>query len=64
MNNSDKEYIGTYKVVKLFRVSSRRIILAKGLTRVEAIDLVNSYPDSSTSMVVFEKQFTQDKYFK
>ena len=36
MNNENKTYIGTYKVVKIFRLSQRRIILEKGLTREEA----------------------------
>lgn len=58
------EYIGTYKVYKVFRKSYRRVILARDLTRDEAISLVKSYPDSNTSMVVFDKQFTADKYYK
>lgn len=45
-----------YKVVKLFRVSGRRQIIQKNLTREEAMRLVNSYPDSNRSMVVFFKQ--------
>ena len=61
--NSEKTYIGTYKVYKVFRKSLRRKIIAKGLTRDEAKQLVNSYPDSQTSMVVFDKQFYADKYF-
>jgi len=60
----DKVYTGTYKVVKLFRVSQRREILRRGLTLEEAKSVVNSYPDSSRSMVVFYKQFTADKYYK
>lgn len=64
MSNSEKTYIGTYKVYKIFRVSRRRQILRRGLTREAAISLVNSYPSSSRSMVVFDKQFTADKYFK
>ena len=46
----------TYKVVKIFRVSRRHEILEKGLTLDQAKRLVNSYPDSSRSMVVFYKQ--------
>ena len=45
-----------YKVVKLFRVSGRRQIIQKNLTRDEAMRLVNSYPSSNRSMVVFFKQ--------
>lgn len=63
MSINEKEYIGTYKVVKLFKVSRRRELLESGLTRDEAIRVVNSYPDSSRSMVVFYKQFTADKYY-
>lgn len=58
------EYIGTYKVYKVFRKSGRREIIRTGLTREEAKRLVNSYPDKNTSMVVFDKQFTADKYYK
>jgi hypothetical protein len=61
---TEKEYIGTYKVVKIFRVSSRREVLERGLTREEAKRLVNSYPNSNRSMVVFMKQFTSEAYFK
>ena len=63
MNNENKTYIGTYKVVKIFRLSQRRIILEKGLTREEAKRVVNSYPDKNNSMVVFYKQFTANKYY-
>lgn len=45
-----------YKVVKLFRVSGRRQIIEKNLTRDEAMRVVNRYPDSNRSMVVFTKQ--------
>ena len=64
MNTQEKEYIGTYKVYKIFRVSRRREILETGLTREEAMRVVARYPDSSRSMVVFDKQFTADKYYK
>ncbi|MBP6568942.1 MAG: hypothetical protein KA270_17335 [Saprospiraceae bacterium] len=60
----DKIYIGTYKVVKVFRKSGRREILRKGLTIDEAKRVVNSYPDSNNHMVVFMKQYTAEKYFK
>jgi hypothetical protein len=63
MGNS-KEYIGTYKVVKIFRVSSRREVIERNLTREEAKRVVNRYPNSNRSMVVFMKQFSSDKYFK
>ena len=60
---TEKTYIGTYKVIKFFRTSRRRQILRTGLTREEAKILVQSYPDSNTSLVGFEKQFTADKYY-
>ena len=60
----NKIYIGTYKVVKVFRKSGRREILRKGLTIDEAKRVVNSYPDSNNHMVVFMKQYTAEKYFK
>ena len=60
----EKEYIGPYKVVKVFRVSGRKHVLRRGLTREEAMRLVLSYPNSSRSMVVFMKQYSADKYFK
>jgi hypothetical protein len=61
--NTEKKYIGTYKVVKIFRKSHRKQILERGLTREEAKRVVNRYPDSNLSMVVFCKQFTANKYF-
>lgn len=64
MNTQEKEYTGTYKVYKIFRVSRRREILETGLTREEAMRVVARYPDSSRSMVVFDKQFSADKYYK
>jgi hypothetical protein len=66
MKNSIKTeqvYIGPYKVYKVFRVSRKRQIIKRGLTRDEAMQIVNSYPDSKTSMIVFDKQFTSDKYY-
>lgn len=60
---SNKIYIGTYKVSKIFRRSNRRQTIETGLTRTEAQRLVQSYPDSNTSMVIFDKQFCADKYF-
>ncbi len=58
-----KEYIGPYKVVKIFRVSRRHQILKKWLTLEEAKKLVNSFPDSNRSMVVFYKQFDSPEYY-
>jgi len=46
----------TYKVIKFFRVSGRRQILRRGLTRDEAKRVVNSYPDSNHSLVGFEHE--------
>jgi len=63
MQTTEKKYIGTYKVYKIFRVSHRRQIIRRGLTIDEAKRLVNSYPNSTRSMVVFSKQFTSEKYF-
>jgi len=57
-------YTGTYKVYKIFRKSNRREVIQRGLTREEAKTIVNRYPDRSGSMVVFDKQFTADKYYK
>ena len=57
-------YTGTYKVYKIYRKSNRREVIQRGLTREEAKTLVNRYPDRSGSMVVFDKQFTADKYYK
>jgi hypothetical protein len=58
------EYIGTYKVVKIFRKSNRREIIRRNLTIDEAKRVVNSYPDKNNSMVVFFKQFTALKYYE
>lgn len=57
-------YIGTYKVYKIFRKSNRREVIQRGLTREEAKTVVSRYPDRSGSMVVFDKQFTANKYYK
>jgi len=58
------EYIGTYKVVKIFRKSNRRELIRSNLTIDEAKRLVNSYPDKNNSMIVFFKQFTAFKYYE
>jgi hypothetical protein len=63
MSNENKTYIGTYKVVKFFKVSGRRQILRRGLSLEEAKRVVNTYPDSNRSLVGFTKQFSANKYF-
>lgn len=45
-----------FKVVKIMRKSRRREILERNLTREQAMRVVNRYPDSSRSMVVFERE--------
>jgi hypothetical protein len=64
MAYASKEYTGTYQVVKLFRKSGRREIIQKNLTREEAKRVVNRYPDSNRHMVIFEKQYHSDKWYK
>lgn len=59
----NKIYIGTYKVIKFYK-SGRREILHRGLTRDEAIRIVNTYPNRKKSLVGFDKQFTSEKYYK
>lgn len=60
---TEKQYVGPYKVVKIFRVSRRHEILEKNLTIEQAKRLINSYPNSKKSMVVFYKQFDNPKYY-
>jgi hypothetical protein len=60
----EQEYTGTYKVIKIFRKSQRRQVIERGLTKEEAKTLVKSYPNSTRSMVVFDKQFTASKYYR
>ena len=60
----EKKYIGTYVVYKVFRVSGRKEIIRRGLSKEDAMMLVRKYPDSSRSMVVFAKQFSSSKYYK
>jgi hypothetical protein len=62
--NQKLQYTGTYKVMQLFRISRRRKVLRRDLTLEEAKRVVNSYPNSSRSMVFFIKQFTANKYYK
>lgn len=63
MKEEEKKYIGPYKVVKIYRISGRRQVLERGLTKEEAERVVQRHENSSKSMVVFYKQFTADKYF-
>ena len=63
MKTTEQTYIGTYKVYKVYRVSCRREVIARGLTREEAKAIVNRYPDSDRSMVVFDKQFYAARYY-
>lgn len=60
----EKKYIGTYKVVKIFRKSGRREVIRYDLSLEEAQKLTRSFPDSERHMVVFYKQFTAAKYYK
>jgi len=57
------KYIGTYKVMKVYRKSMRRKVIQKGLSIEQAKQLVNSYPDSNRCMVYFTKQYYSTKYF-
>lgn len=57
-------YIGTYNVVKVFFKSARRQVLERGLTREEALRIVNTFPDSTRHMVICCKQYSADKYYK
>jgi hypothetical protein len=42
-----------YKIGRKYGMSGRRKLLGKNLSLEEAQMLVNSYPDSSRSMVIF-----------
>lgn len=57
------KYIGTYKVVRIYQRSRKSQLIEKGLSLEDAKRLVNSFPDSVFSMVVFKKQFSASKYF-
>ena len=57
---SEKQYIGTYIVYRVFKKSCRKQILS----REEAKRLTQSFPSSNTSMVCFDKQFSSEKYYK
>lgn len=54
MKNQEKEV--KYKVVKIFAKSARRQVLEKNLTLEQAKRIVNSFPDSTKSMICFTKQ--------
>jgi len=45
-----------YYVAKVFYVSGRKKILEKNLTLEEARRVVNSYPNSKRSMVIYNPQ--------
>lgn len=45
-----------YKVYRVYRNSGRRVTIEKNLSREQAQKLVQSFPDSEKSMVVFTKQ--------
>ena len=45
--------INWYKVMRVYRVSGRKKLIKANLLRNEAIELVNSFPDSKNSMVCF-----------
>ncbi len=45
-----------YNVVRVTRNFGRRTVLATGLTEKEAQEMVQSYPDSEKSMVIYTKQ--------
>lgn len=42
-----------YEIVKIFRHSKKRVVLARGVTRLQAARMVQSYPDNDKFMVVF-----------
>ena len=65
MSTADnRTYVGPYKVYKQYRKSRRRKVLCRNLTREQAMQMVNRFPSSNRSMVVFDKQFYADKYYK
>jgi hypothetical protein len=54
--NNDAGKQDFYKVIKVGRISARKTILHKWKTLEEAKRIVESYPDSNRSMVIFTKQ--------
>lgn len=59
----EKTYIGTYKVVKQYRISQRREVLARNLTLSEAQAMCGRYKDSSRHIICFYRQYYADKWF-
>lgn len=55
VQESAKRY-KVYKIGRKYGMSGRRQVLGRNLTREEARRMVNSYPDSSRSMVLFVQQ--------
>jgi len=57
-----KIYIGPYKVAEINKKTSKKVVLAKGLTKEQAQEMVNNNknPDCET---VHYKQYYSDKYF-
>tara|TARA_R110000822_G_C15101199_1_gene471910 strand:- start:41 stop:235 length:195 start_codon:yes stop_codon:yes gene_type:complete len=56
-------YIGTYNVVKKFRISGKRKVIERGLTEPQAQRLVSLHPDSDNHIVIYSKQYSASKYF-
>jgi hypothetical protein len=50
-----KEVEILYKVLRVFRRSQRRQVIERYLTEADAKRLVNQFPDSNTSMVIFTR---------
>ena len=50
------ELYKVYKIGRKYGMGGRRQVLGRNLSREEAKRIVNSYPDSSRSMVIFVKQ--------
>jgi len=59
-SNIGEFYTGTrsplYKVYKVYRDGSKNRTIKTNLTEIEAQTLVQSFPDSDTTMVVYTKQ--------
>jgi len=62
MVTTEKKYIGTYKVVKICKVSRRQEVLESGLAFEEALRAVSRYLNNN-SMVIFYKEFDADEYY-
>ena len=63
MENNEKKYIGTYKVIRFYK-SGKKVLIEKGLTREQATEKTKQFNSTKTSFVGFDKQFTSSKYFK